>query len=143
MAFIGGYIQLPGSIYRPMVGVLLIIAGVRLFWSKVAAPAAPPHDPAIPVSILCGAAIGLLAGLTGTGGGIFLSPLLILAGWSEARTASGVSAVFILCNSVSGLAGNLASLGSLPPELPVYAAAVFLGAIVGPPSEFGSLRRSS
>jgi hypothetical protein len=81
--------------------------------------------------VLAGAVIGLLSGLTGTGGGIFLSPLLLFLAWSETRTASGVAAVFILCNSVAGLLGNIASVKALPPDLPLFAAAVLLGAAIG------------
>ena len=76
-------------------------------------------------------AIGFLSGLTGTGGGIFLSPLLLFLGWSDTRTASGVAAVFILCNSIAGLLGNFAIVKALPPDLWLYAIAVGLGAIVG------------
>jgi uncharacterized membrane protein YfcA len=72
-----------------------------------------------------------LSGLTGTGGGIFLSPLILFLRWTDAKSASGVAAVFILCNSIAGLAGNLAILQSLPADLPVFVGAVALGAIVG------------
>jgi uncharacterized membrane protein YfcA len=75
--------------------------------------------------------IGLLSGLTGTGGGIFLSPLLLFIGWSATRMASGVAAAFILCNSTAGFLGNIASVQALPAELPLYAGAVFLGALMG------------
>lgn len=81
--------------------------------------------------MLCGAGIGLLSGLTGTGGGIFLSPLVLFLGWSETRMASGVAALFILCNSIAGLLGNVAIVKALPPDLPIYAIAVVLGAIIG------------
>jgi uncharacterized membrane protein YfcA len=64
--------------------------------------------------MMSGAVIGLLAGLTGTGGGIFLSPLLLFTRWSGTRESGGVSAAFILLNSASGLAGNVASIGALP-----------------------------
>jgi uncharacterized protein len=80
---------------------------------------------------LCGVGIGFLSGLTGTGGGIFLSPLLLFLGWSATKPASGVAAVFILCNSIAGLLGNIAIVKALPPDLLVYAVAVVLGAIVG------------
>lgn len=80
---------------------------------------------------MSGIGIGFLSGLTGTGGGIFLSPLLLFLGWSDTRMASGVAAAFILCNSIAGLLGNLTSMQSLPPELPIYAGAVLLGAVVG------------
>jgi uncharacterized membrane protein YfcA len=81
--------------------------------------------------VACGAAIGLLAGLTGTGGGIFLSPLLIFLAWSAPKPVSGVAAVFILCNSAAGLLGNLTQLESLPASLPLYAVAVLAGGFIG------------
>jgi uncharacterized protein len=80
--------------------------------------------------LLGGAGIGLLSGLTGTGG-IFLSPLLLFLGWSDTKTASGVAAIFILANSASGLFGNLASVGSLPSDLPLFIGAALLGALIG------------
>jgi uncharacterized membrane protein YfcA len=70
-----------------------------------------------------------LSGLTGTGD--FLSPLLLFMGWSATKTASGVAAVFILCNSMAGLLGNVAIVKALPSSLPLFAVAVLLGAIVG------------
>jgi uncharacterized protein len=130
-AFIGGAIQLPGQFYRPLVGVILLIAGTRFLWPKELTTNRRPRDPPIWAGVLGGAAIGLLSGLTGTGGGIFLSPLLLFVGWCATKPASGVAAVFILCNSMAGLAGNLAVVKALPPSLPVYAAAVLLGAVVG------------
>jgi uncharacterized membrane protein YfcA len=72
------------------------------------------------------------------GGGIFLSPLLLLANWATIRQTAAVSAAFILANSISGLAGNLASVPHLPPQLPILAAAAGCGGIIG--SEFGSRR---
>jgi uncharacterized protein len=78
-----------------------------------------------------GAGIGFLSGLTGTGGGIFLSPLIIFLAWPDLRMASGIAAVFILGNSIAGLLGNLAIVRSLPAELPIYMIAVMLGAMVG------------
>ena len=69
--------------------------------------------------------------LTGTGGGIFLSPLIILFGWEDARRTSGVAAGFILLNSIAGLAGNVASMQALPAELPILVAAVAAGGFFG------------
>ena len=93
--------------------------------------------PTIP-AVGIGAGIGLLSGLTGTGGGIFLSPVLLLAGWAETRAASGIAAPFILGNSVAGLAGNLSRLASLPSTLPLWIVAVVGGAVIG--SEIGNRR---
>jgi uncharacterized membrane protein YfcA len=114
-----------------LVGVILIIAGVRFLWPKELTTNQDPHDPPIIVGVALGALVGLLSGLTGTGGGIFLSPILLFGGWSDTRMASGVAAVFILCNSVAGLLGNVAIVKSLPADLPIYAVAVLAGAIIG------------
>jgi uncharacterized protein len=131
MAFIGGSIQLPTHVYRPLVGVILLVAAMRLLWPGELTATRDPRDVPIAWGILSGIAIGFLSGLTGTGGGIFLSPILLFLGWSDIRTASGVAAVFILGNSIAGLAGNLAIIRALPPELPIYAGAVLAGAILG------------
>lgn len=130
-AFVGGALQLPGQYYRPLVGIVLLVSAARLLWPKELKAVTHWHDPPILVAAITGACIGLLSGLTGTGGGIFLSPLLLFLGWSEPRSASGVAAVFILCNSVAGLLGNLAILQYLPPDLPLFALAVMAGAGVG------------
>lgn len=130
-AFVGGSIALPPELYRPLVGVVLLGAAVRLFWQPERLAERPLHSPSLAVTLPAGAALGLLAGLTGTGGGIFLSPLIILFGWEDARKTAGVAAAFIVLNSLAGLAGNLASVEQIPPELPILAAAVFVGALAG------------
>lgn len=131
MAYIGGGIHLPGDFYRPLVGVVLWIAAVRLLWPKELQTETDWRDPPVWAGIAGGAVIGLLSGLTGTGGGIFLSPILLFMAWSPVRQSSGIAAVFVLVNSIAGLSGNLASLGALPPQLPLYAGAALLGAIAG------------
>jgi uncharacterized membrane protein YfcA len=130
-AVLGGAIQLPGAYYKPIVGIVLLLGGARFLWTNEQKENHEPRDPPIRIGVCCGAAIGLLSGLTGTGGGIFLSPLLLFLRWSEVRTASGVAAVFILCNSIAGLLGNVAVVKALPSDLPIYSTAVLLGAIVG------------
>ena len=130
-AFIGGSIHLPPEYYRPLVGVLLWAAAIRLFWQPKALAWREVHMPSLFVTLPTGAALGLLAGLTGTGGGIFLSPLIILFGWERPRHTSGVAAGFIFLNSVAGLAGNVASVQALPAELPILAMAAAAGALLG------------
>ena len=130
-AFLGGTITLAPEIYRPLVGVVLLLAAVRLFWQPERLAERPIRPPSLALTLPAGAGLGLLAGLTGTGGGIFLSPLIILLGWENARKTSGVAAAFILLNSAAGLLGNLASVERLPPELPILAGAVFAGAVLG------------
>lgn len=131
MAFLGGSIHLPGNFYKPLVGVVLLVAAFRLLMPQELKSTLAPKDIPIGWGILCGLAIGFLAGLTGTGGGIFLSPILLFMGWSETRTASGVTAVFILCNSLAGLLGSYASVQSLPPQTALFAVAVIIGAVLG------------
>lgn len=131
LAFFGGMIHLSSQIYRPLVGAVLLVAAARLLWPlplKRQQDVAPPR---LWTSVGSGAAIGMLSGITGTGGGIFLSPLLLLFGWTEVRRASGVAAMFILANSVAGLAGNLTSVGRLPDALPWFILAVAGGAAAG------------
>jgi len=130
-AFIGGGIHLPAIYYKPLVGILLWLAAARLLWQPRQLAEREPHAPSLAVTLPTGAVLGVLAGLTGTGGGIFLSPLIILFGWEEPRRTSGVVSAFIFANSVAGLAGNVASIGRLPSELPIYMAAVAIGAGLG------------
>lgn len=135
-AFIGGGITLPGHWYRTLIGLVLWGTAVRL-WRPLQ-PRVEMRRPGRVVSVASGAGIGMLSGLTGTGGGIFLSPLLIFMGWADTRETAGVSAAFILVNSAAGLAGNPASLGHLPGQLPLWAGAAVAGGLIG--SELGSRR---
>lgn len=130
-AFLGGMFHLPAEVYRPLVGIMLLAAAVRLFWQPERLAARPARSPSLAITLPTGAGLGLLAGLTGTGGGIFLSPLIILFGWEDARRASGIAAAFIVLNSAAGLLGNLSSVRHLPAELPILVISVFAGAVLG------------
>lgn len=131
MAFVGGSIDLPGEIYRPLVAVVLLAGAWRLATARTTD--AEPERAAIPplAGVASGAGIGLLAGLSGTGGGIFLTPLLVLTGWAGVRDAAGLSGAFILVNSVSGIAGLLTIGFVLPAALPLWIAAVVAGGLLG------------
>jgi uncharacterized membrane protein YfcA len=138
-AFIGGALQLPTTVYKQIVGLALLFAAYRLFRRTfVKTDQTETHDAPVVVALLLGALIGLLSGLTGVGGGIFLSPVLLLMNWADARRTAGVSAAFILVNSVAGLAGNFASVKSLPTTIPYLAAAALVGGLIG--AELGSRR---
>jgi uncharacterized membrane protein YfcA len=130
-AFIGGGIAVPEIYYRPLVGIVLWLAAIRMLWQPAELAWREVRAPRLWITLPAGAALGLLAGLTGTGGGIFLSPLIILLAWEEPRRTSGVVAAFIFLNSVAGLAGNVAAVGRLPSELPILLAAVGSGALIG------------
>jgi uncharacterized protein len=130
-AFIGGGVHLPAIYYKPLVGILLWLAALRLLWQPTLLAERQVQMPALWVTLPAGAVLGLLAGLTGTGGGIFLSPLIILMAWEEPRRTSGVVSAIIFLNSAAGLAGNAASVGHLPNELPIFLLSVAAGAIAG------------
>jgi uncharacterized membrane protein YfcA len=142
LAFLGGSLPISGALYKQLVGAVLIVAAVQLFRTARRAAQkdtghAAPRVPAIP-AVAIGGGIGFLSGLTGTGGGIFLSPVVLIAGWAETRAASGLAAGFILANSISGLAGNVSRLAALPPALPLWIGAVVVGAAIG--AEIGTRR---
>jgi uncharacterized membrane protein YfcA len=130
LAFVGGAIQLPGAFYKPLVGAVLLVSAVWLLKESHRPSEGGRHLPPL-AGIACGALIGLLAGLTGTGGGIFLSPLLLFTGWATIRETSAVSAAFILANSVSGLAGNWTAVNGLPWALPLWMISAAIGGALG------------
>ncbi len=133
LAFVGGHVDLPTWVFQRLLGAVLLFSAWRLVSNPTAEKS--PRTPPLAAALVCGALIGLLAGLTGTGGGIFLTPLLLLAGWARAKEAAAVSALFILCNSTAGLLGNWASTQALPgfilPLLGVAAAGGFIGSTLG------------
>jgi hypothetical protein len=140
LAFVGGGLVLPVGLYKPLAGAVLIVAAARLAMTAGRAGRAEepaPRIPAVP-AVAVGGVIGLLSGLVGTGGGIFLTPLILFAHWGGARAAAGISSAFILANSIAGLLGNVASVQALPAGLPVWLAAVAAGGLIG--AELGARR---
>ena len=146
MAFVGGQITLPAQYFKPLLGAVLLFAAYRLMipvkarhsevpdaasTNNIADLPAEPQPPHWLSALAIGAALGLLSGLVGVGGGIFLSPLLVFMNWAELRQISGISAVFILVNSTAGLAAKPASLALLPPALALYALAAVAGGWLG------------
>ena len=138
-AFVGGMITLPTTAYKIVLGAVLIVAAIRLAWNLKSD--AEIKKPNIWIAAIIGAIIGLLSGLVGVGGGIFLTPVLLLLNWSETKTAAGVSAMFILVNSISGLAGNYSQLVSLPSNVWFWVVAAVVGGIIG--STLGAKRFNS
>lgn len=129
-ALIGGAVTLPDIYYRPLVGAVLVYSGIRLLL-PVAHNETVPRPPSVPVALIAGGVLGLLSGLTGVGGGIFLSPLVVLAGWGTVREASGVAAPFILVNSIAGLAGRGLVVTTLPAAIPLWLLGVIAGGVLG------------
>ena len=138
LAFVGGALTLPNPVYEKIVGLVLVFAAYRLWISLRRKATAEVKPVPVPLAVALGAGIGLLSGMTGVGGGIFLSPLVLLAGWAETRQMSGVAAAFILVNSIAGLAGHLASVQYLPGAIYAWGVAAVAGGLVG--SELGRRR---
>ena len=151
MAFLGGGVDLPARMFSVVLGLVLLYSAWRFIAESLptrgpaasaVAVAASGDDavtaPRIGIALASGAGIGLLSGLTGTGGGIFLTPLLLVMGWAAPKNAAAVSALFILMNSVSGLLGNWSSTRNLPDELPLLLVTAFVGGAIG--SFLGSRR---
>ena len=140
MAYLGGAITLPGQAYKILVGLVLLYAAWQLWRSgKSGEEMREVREPPLGWAMAIGAAMGLLAGLTGVGGGIFLSPLLLMLGWAGTKQTSAVAAPFILVNSIAGLgAGFVAKSAVLPSYVWILAAAVLVGGWLG--AEYGSRR---
>lgn len=135
-AFVGGYLNLPSHLFKVLVGIILLLSAVQ-FLLRPPAESEPRQPPRL-VAVGVGGILGLLSGLTGTGGGIFLTPLLILMRWARTKSAAAVSAPFILLNSASGLAGNISATKSFPAFAWALVLAAVLGGTIG--SYFGSRR---
>jgi uncharacterized membrane protein YfcA len=140
LAFVGGFFSLPVQVFKPLVGVALLWAAVMLIWKPPIPDQKVTRVPPLWASLSAGGGIGLLSGLIGIGGGIFLAPFLILRGWASAKTTAGLSSAFILVNSLAALLGVAFHLEAVPVLLPVWMIAVALGGWVG--AEYGARRLS-
>ena len=130
MALLGGYLQLPVQWFNWLMGFALVFSALRI--GMKLPPTTAGHIPDFTVALGAGAVIGLISGLIGVGGGIFLTPLMILMRWANARQAAAVSAPFILLNSIAGLIGFSAQASPVFPEIIMWLALpVFVGGFLG------------
>jgi uncharacterized protein len=137
MAFVGGLVTLDGNIYKKVLGLFLLIPIVRfLFFANI--PDSELKKSNIGLSLFIGAAIGFLSGLIGIGGGIILSPVLLLLKWTNQKQTAAISALFIFVNSLSGLAGQLTKGIKFSPDMFTYVAIAFVAGLLG--AYFGSLK---
>jgi len=135
-AYAGGYLPVSPSLFKILLGAVLLVSAFRLFLHQQ--DPTQVHRPQWPTALSVGALIGFLAGLTGTGGGIFLTPLILFCRWGRTRQAAAVSVAFILVNSLAGLVGYVSSGQPLPPFAELLAVAAIGGGFLG--SHFGSRR---
>lgn len=138
LAYLGGSVHLPGMLYRQILGLALLVAAARL---AIRIPDGEDFNaPSIPFSLLVGGIIGFVSGLVGVGGGIFLTPVLLLMKWTDAKTAAGISALFIFVNSAAALFALRSSLPSFSPDVYLWLAAAIFGGFVGSSLGAGWLR---
>lgn len=134
-AYFAAQVTLPKESFSMLLGLVLLAAAAGVFRhaSRAEREDAEAAGRRVPwaVGLLAGAMIGVLSGLTGTGGAIFLTPLLLFAHWMPTREASGTSVVFVWINSLTALAGLLQATGTLPAALPLWLGAVAIGALIG------------
>jgi uncharacterized membrane protein YfcA len=129
-SFLGGIITIETHIYKIILATVLLVAVLRLVgvFGKERIEIKPVN---LPLALLIGAIIGFLSGLIGIGGGIILSPVILLLGWGSMKQTAAVSALFIFVNSISGLFGFLSKGGILPlSSAPIIALAI-AGGILG------------
>ncbi len=137
LAFIGGLVTVDATVYKKILGLLLIIPIIRfLFFSNIQVNEIKKANTTL--SLFIGAVIGFLSGLIGIGGGIILSPVLLLLKWADMKQTAAISALFIFVNSLSGLAGQLTKGIHFSTDMYMYVAIAFVGGICG--AYFGSLK---
>lgn len=129
-SFLGGMCHLPLELYRPALGLVLLFAAWRLF-ARRRDEDYQAKAPALTAAMLIGGVLGFASGLIGVGGGIFLSPLMILLRWARVREVSGIASLFILVNSISGLLGHMSSLQHVPEYAFLLAGMALLGGSLG------------
>lgn len=127
-AYLGARIPLADSTYKQILGACLFLAVIRMV---VTLKESEPRKLNLGIGVLAGAAIGVLSGMIGIGGGIILSPLLLLFRWANLKEAAAISALFIFVNSVSGLAGLKTWIPFDQSQMLYWLAASLVGGFLG------------
>lgn len=133
-SLLGGAVQLPEAIYYPTVGVVLILSALQMGRMAIRARAVEPRTAAAPpfsAAMATGAVIGFVSGTTGTGGGVFLAPVILGMSWGTARQTAGTTAIYNLVNSAAALIGAYAFWEHVPAALPQWLVAVAAGGTLG------------
>lgn len=136
-AFIGGLISVDASVYKQILGWLLLLPVIRFFFfSNIREK--EQKQPSLLLAVAIGAVIGFLSGVIGIGGGIILSPVLLLLRWADMKQTAAISALFIFVNSLSGLAGQLTKGIQFTTDMYLYVVIAFAGGLAG--AYFGSVK---
>ena len=129
MAFFGAWQSVSPDLYKRLLGCCLLLAFVRLLFSPLSQ--GQFRQPSLGALLFIGGLLGYIAGLIGIGGGIILSPLLLLFRWASLKEAAAISALFILVNSASGLLGHWLSGSSYSPHILLWVVVAFVGGVLG------------
>jgi len=140
-AYIGGSLTIPASIFKPIIGAVLIMSAIKIWFDARQKNEYAVVQAKTGVLFVTGGLLGFLSGITGVGGGIFLSPLMLFCKWASVRAISGIASAFILVNSLAALAGMMKSTPPLPDHFSLWAIAVLVGGYIG--AELGSRRLGS
>lgn len=133
-AMLGGAVQLPESIYFPVVGIVLILSALQMARTALRSGARAPEAPVTPpfaAALATGAVIGFVSGTTGTGGGVFLAPVILSLNWGTARATAATTVVYNVLNSAAALIGAHAAWDHIPASLPIWLVAVGAGGSAG------------
>ena len=130
MAFLGASLEIPPELYKKILGVCLFIAALRIV-IRTGEEEGEQKKLSIPIALAAGALIGFFSGMIGIGGGIILSPLLLLTHWGRMKETAAVSAAFIFLNSLAGLSGHVIAGMEVSPQIIVWIVAVMVGGLLG------------
>lgn len=133
MAFIGGYFKIDDKLFKILAGIFLIISALMIALKTTQKDKQTYTIQPVPIwkAGIIGSSIGYISGLIGVGGGIFLSPILMLFRWASPKNVSGISALFILVNSILGLLGHISSINQLPKNIFLWVISVIIGGLIG------------